>query len=299
MRNRWYQEIAVLVVFAFPFICHASEILQVPVAVTDHQCEPMNLTVPAGKVRFVIKNKSMRSLEWEILNGVRVVAERENIAPGFYQKMTVELEPGQYETTCGLLTNPHGTLTVSEKPGHSGYRLKLADMIAITSEYKFFLVSQSGHLTQQLEKWPGGMFPDDLVSDYYHVWALIPAYRQVDSQDRLAADPAQLAAVKMQAIKWKQAVRHQSLSVAQIIEQLRARINEPGLSQKEWRAVIFDMKKLVELSRPVLVKFKPDWVNLFEQHLSVATSQLPEANIRQALDGDVTTLARLLTLQEK
>ncbi|CAG9001711.1 MAG: hypothetical protein CENE_03737 [Candidatus Celerinatantimonas neptuna] len=299
MRSRWYQGIAVLVGLSFDFSSYASEILQVPVTVTDHQCEPMNLTVPAGKVRFVIKNKSMRALEWEILKGVRVVAERENIAPGFYQKMTVELDPGQYETTCGLLTNPHGILTVTARPGHPRYRLKLADIIAISSEYKFFLVSQSRHLVQQLQKAPGGDLPKDLISDYYHVWALIPAYRQVDTYDWLQKGVLHRPTLEMQTTRWKQAIRRQSLSVTQLIGQLRARLNTRGLPQKKWRAVIFDVKKLVELSRPVLLKLEPDWVNLLEQHLSAAALTQPEVNIRQQFDHDLTKLAGLLTLQEK
>ncbi len=47
-----------------------------------------------------------------ILKGVMVVEERENIAPGFSQKMTANLQPGEYDMTCGLLTNPKGKLIV-------------------------------------------------------------------------------------------------------------------------------------------------------------------------------------------
>ncbi|MDO4908114.1 cupredoxin domain-containing protein, partial [Neisseria sp.] len=54
----------------------------VNIAVNDEACEPMELTVPSGKVVFNIKNNSGRKLEWEILKGVMVVDERENIAPG-------------------------------------------------------------------------------------------------------------------------------------------------------------------------------------------------------------------------
>ena len=78
------------------------------VAVNDAACEPMELTVPSGETVFHIKNNSGRKLEWEILEGVMVVDERENIAPGLSDKMTVTLLPGTYEMTCGLLTNPRG-----------------------------------------------------------------------------------------------------------------------------------------------------------------------------------------------
>src|SRR5947209_100227 len=84
----------------------------VVVTVTNKGCEPNELTLPAGTVTFQIVNKGSRALEWEILKGVMVVDERENIAPGFRQKLTTKLEPGDYEITCGLLSNPRGKLTV-------------------------------------------------------------------------------------------------------------------------------------------------------------------------------------------
>jgi iron uptake system EfeUOB component EfeO/EfeM len=52
----------------------------VNVGVTDEACEPMQLTVKRGKTQFLIKNNSARAVEWEILKGVYVVEERENIA---------------------------------------------------------------------------------------------------------------------------------------------------------------------------------------------------------------------------
>ncbi|MBS1165961.1 MAG: hypothetical protein H6R00_1986 [Proteobacteria bacterium] len=55
----------------------------IAVRVGDKTCEPMNLTVPAGRNVFEIENASNRPLEWEILDGVMVIEERENIAPGF------------------------------------------------------------------------------------------------------------------------------------------------------------------------------------------------------------------------
>ena len=86
----------------------------VNIGVNDTACEPMDLTVPRGQVVFNIKNDSGRKLEWEILKGVMVVDERENIAPGLSDKMTVTLLPGEYEMTCGLLTNPRGKLIVTD-----------------------------------------------------------------------------------------------------------------------------------------------------------------------------------------
>ena len=98
--------------FASAFAAQAADIPQVKVTVNDKQCEPMTITVNSGKTQFIIQNHSQKALEWEILKGVMVVEERENIAPGFSQKMTANLQPGEYDMTCGLLTNPKGKLIV-------------------------------------------------------------------------------------------------------------------------------------------------------------------------------------------
>src|SRR5476649_1188809 len=62
----------------------------VAVTITDIGCEPNTLSVPAGKTTFKIKNQSKRAVEWEILDGVMVVEERENIIPGFVQSRSEE-----------------------------------------------------------------------------------------------------------------------------------------------------------------------------------------------------------------
>lgn len=78
-----------------------------------HNCEPNALTVAAGNNAFRIVNRSERAVEWEILDGVLVIEERENIAPGLSQVINANLAPGDYTITCGLLSNPRGTLHVT------------------------------------------------------------------------------------------------------------------------------------------------------------------------------------------
>lgn len=125
---------------------------QVTVSVNDKQCEPMNLTVKAGKTQFLIKNNSQKALEWEILKGVLVVEERENIAPGFSQKLTATLEPGEYEMTCGLLSNPKGKLNVEAGEGAvkgtPSARLQLEGPITAYKAYVTEQVSQLVSSTQ-------------------------------------------------------------------------------------------------------------------------------------------------------
>ncbi len=118
----------------------------IAVAVTSKACEPNTISVPAGERTFEIANKSERPVEWEILDGVMVVAERENIAPNFKQTLKVRLVPGDYEVTCGLLSNPRGTLRVtpSEEANAAPAQTTMRNFLGPLSEYKFYLGRQSG-----------------------------------------------------------------------------------------------------------------------------------------------------------
>jgi iron uptake system component EfeO len=142
-------QLGMAVLFSSAFATQAADIPQVKVTVTDKQCEPMNITVNAGKTQFIIQNHSQKALEWEILKGVMVVEERENIAPGFTQKMTANLQPGQYEMTCGLLTNPKGTLVVKGEATADAAKanavLSLGDAIAA---YKTYVTAQTAELVK-------------------------------------------------------------------------------------------------------------------------------------------------------
>lgn len=135
--------------FASASYAHAADVPQVKVTVTDKQCEPMNLTVNAGKTQFIIQNHSQKALEWEILKGVMVVEERENIAPGFTQKLTANLQPGEYEMTCGLLTNPKGKLTVK---GEATADAAKADAVLALGEaitqYKAYVMAETAELVK-------------------------------------------------------------------------------------------------------------------------------------------------------
>ena len=119
----------------------------VPITITAKGCEPNAVTLPEGKTTFRIKNASARALEWEILDGVMVIEERENIVPGFVQTLTATLKAGQYQMTCGLLSNPKGTITVT---GGGTTTAKAepdgSDLAGPLAEYKAYVAKEVGDL---------------------------------------------------------------------------------------------------------------------------------------------------------
>lgn len=114
----------------------------VAVTITNGACDPAALTVPAGRVTFAIANEGDRVLEWEILDGVMVVDERENIAPGFTQRLTTRLDAGSYDITCGLVGSPRGRLTVTPSDAAPAAKPSLVDLLGPLAEYRVFVLGE-------------------------------------------------------------------------------------------------------------------------------------------------------------
>ncbi|MEB0206850.1 iron uptake system protein EfeO [Pseudomonas sp. CCC3.1] len=130
---------------------HSNEIT---VTIHPHSCEPNALTVPAGFNSFRIVNASERAVEWEILDGVLVIEERENIAPGLSQVINANLAPGDYAITCGLLSNPRGTLHVTptaESEANAKARPSMVAFIGPLSEFRVYLSSQGNALIKAVD----------------------------------------------------------------------------------------------------------------------------------------------------
>ncbi|AIN12921.1 imelysin family protein [Yersinia pseudotuberculosis] len=155
---------ALLSLPAFAISAQAADIPQVKITVNDKQCEPMALTVPAGKTQFIVHNVSQKGLEWEILKGVMVVEERENIAPGFTQKMTANLEPGEYDMTCGLLSNPKGKLTVTVAAGEQApVKPDAMALVGPIAEYKVYVTQEVAQLVSQTKAFTDAVKAGDLA----------------------------------------------------------------------------------------------------------------------------------------
>ena len=141
----------------------AADIPQVKVSVNDKLCTPMTLTVDAGKTQFIIKNDSQKALEWEILKGVMVVEERENIAPSFTQKLTANLEAGEYDITCGLLSNPKGKLIVkaSGSKANDG-KPDVLQLVGPIAEYKVYVTKEVEQLVASTKAFTDAVKAGDL-----------------------------------------------------------------------------------------------------------------------------------------
>jgi iron uptake system component EfeO len=89
----------------------------IAVEAKEYKFTPSAITVPAGDVRFWVRNGGTVEHEFEIFKGESVVSEIEGLVPGLAKELTVELAAGEYTFMCKL--NGHdqlgmkGTITVT------------------------------------------------------------------------------------------------------------------------------------------------------------------------------------------
>jgi iron uptake system component EfeO len=162
----------------------------VTVTIQGNVCEPNDITVPAGRTTFTIVNQSQRALEWEILDGVRVVEERENIAPGFSQTMTAKLLPGDYAITCGLLSNPRGRLhvTPTAESDAEAARPSQVAYVGALAEYRVFLALAGGDLQDATQALADAITSGDLQQARALYVPAHQAYKRVEPMAELFAD---------------------------------------------------------------------------------------------------------------
>ncbi|WP_079417078.1 iron uptake system protein EfeO [Thiomonas intermedia] len=174
---------------------------EIIVTIHARHCEPNALTVPAGTTQFRIVNQSDRAVEWEILDGVMVVEERENIAPGLSTRLTTRLEPGDYAITCGLLSNPRGTLKVTpttESSATAKAAPTTAAFIGPLAEQRFDLTMRSDDLLEAASALRLAIEAGQLDAaraaylkariDYQHIAATAQRYGDLDNAINARAD---------------------------------------------------------------------------------------------------------------
>jgi iron uptake system component EfeO len=123
----------------------------VKVGISDAGCRPAVLKLASGAHDFQVSaTGSGKVTEYEILDGTRIIGERENIVPGITSKFSLNLEPGEYVSYC-----PHGKTTEYGKVIVSGNGATGAtsggskDLAAATAGYGKYVEDQTTLLTKR------------------------------------------------------------------------------------------------------------------------------------------------------
>jgi iron uptake system component EfeO len=144
---------------------------------TDAGCDPAQASVPAGPITFEVTNDGAAGVtELEVMEGDKILGERENLSDGLSGDFTLTLDPGTYTLYCpGGDEAERGPLTVTgqanseqsaeEKAAVDRYRRYIEEQTALLVDEAapFVRAVQSGDVTQAKALYPAARLPYERV----------------------------------------------------------------------------------------------------------------------------------------
>ena len=119
----------------------------VTVTLTSSGCRPQPASISAGATTFQVTNSGAAAVsELEVLQGERVLAEKENLAPGLSGSFSVSLDPGEYTLYCPGASSEKTTLTVTSAGSASPAGSTSAALDKAVADYKSYVNAQAAQL---------------------------------------------------------------------------------------------------------------------------------------------------------
>ncbi len=120
----------------------------VTVTLLESGCRPEPASIAAGATTFQVTNSGAAAVsELEILQGERVLAEKENLAPGLSGSFSVSLDPGEYSLYCPGAATEKTPFTVTAAPSASGPTQSTSpELDKAVANYQAYVKDQAGQL---------------------------------------------------------------------------------------------------------------------------------------------------------
>jgi FTR1 family protein len=114
---------------------------------TDAGCDPTDASAPAGPVTFEVTNDGADAVtEMEILEGDKILGERENLSDGLSGDFSLNLEAGDYTIYCPGGDTERGTLTVSGSGGGTSNAAASPNASSAVSDYRAYVETNTAEL---------------------------------------------------------------------------------------------------------------------------------------------------------
>lgn len=285
----------------------------IAIAITDRTCQPASLTIPAGKASFVVTNRGERVLEWEILDGVMVLEERENIAPGQSRRLTTQLHPGEYAITCGLLSAPRGRLIVQASTAQPRLAVTLMDMVGPAAEYRAILSERSaalGAALDTLEQAQGAGDMQAVDKARREASALLPAFQPATAGDAeletlfgklhaaLADDSAGAASgVKPAAEAFRSVLAQRTILPDTMLAGAISLLSSPD-SEATSPEELVAARAIAKLLLPLTARIDPALAKRVRTDLVALPDDAKPGGARRALAEDLAAMRKALALPE-
>jgi iron uptake system component EfeO len=133
------------------------------ITVTADKCLPDRRSYDAGGLTFKISNKDATGVtEIELLDGERIVGEKENLPPGFSGSFTLNLNPGEYTLYCPGATTPKVPIKITGTAASAAVTDVGALLKQGTVDYGQYVETQIGFLVENVKPLAAALGGTDL-----------------------------------------------------------------------------------------------------------------------------------------
>lgn len=143
-------------------------------------CELDSRTFAAGGITFKITNKDATAVtEVELLDGERIIGEKENLPPGLSGQFAVSVHAGRYTLYCPGAKTERSTITVTGKAAAPDQ--DVAALLATAStQYKTYVDEQVGHLVTAVATLSAALHGADLAAAQQAYVLARPCYERIE-----------------------------------------------------------------------------------------------------------------------
>lgn len=159
------------------------------VLITSDKCVADRDSYDAGTVTINVENKDATGItEFELMKGDLIVAEKENLPPGFKGTVTTNLQPGDYEMYCPGATTPKVALKVTGTAPASATGDTHDLLVQGTKDYAKYVSDQTAQLTAATEAFVAAVKSGDLAKAKAEYIKARPAYEKIEPVAEKFAD---------------------------------------------------------------------------------------------------------------
>ena len=120
----------------------------IEITLSNKGCPSPQSEIPAGPTKFQVKNDGgTKVAEVELMQGDRILGEKENLAAGFSGSFTLNLKPGDYELYCPNADTERSPLKVTGSDAAStGSEAEKAAIANAVADYKAYVQGEAADL---------------------------------------------------------------------------------------------------------------------------------------------------------
>ena len=151
------------------------------VTITSDKCVADRATYDAGGITFKVSNKDATGItEFELLDGERILGEKENLPPGFAGSFSLNLNPGRYEMYCPGATTPRVPFTVTGTATSAPVTDTKALLDQGTVNYGTYVEAQIGFLVTNVQPLVAAIKSGDLAAAKVAYAKARPYYERIE-----------------------------------------------------------------------------------------------------------------------